>query len=316
MEELVINEKKGASFYIKRSLGLLLLLCMAAVFFYSAGTKLYSIESFEWTFMDMGIRSYSFAVIAARLFIALELGIGLLLIGHVYLKKFTYPLTIGVLAFFSIYLTILIILKGDAGNCQCFGDELQMTPSQAIIKNVIMIAVTVLLMYIYPVKPYKGQMYIASLLVMGALVASIVAVPINIGNKPQALGEPFALETLYKGDRVPKTNLREGKHIICVMSLTCPHCRKAASFFRILKEQHPNYPVYFILVGHKDHLNDFYKETKATNITYYHLQKSGVLTEMGITSVPAIFWVNDGIAEYKGNYLQLDPVVIDKWLKE
>lgn len=316
MEELVINEKKGAAFYIKRSIGSLLLLSMAAVFFYSAGTKLEAIESFEWIFMDLGIRNYSFAVIVARLFIALEFTIGALLVGHIYLKKFTYPLTIGVLSIFSIYLIILIIQKGDTGNCQCFGEELQMTPSQAIIKNVIMIAVTILLMYIYPIKPYKGHMYVASLLVMGAIVAAIVAMPLNIGNTPQQIDQPLALDSLYNGARVPKTELREGKHIICFMSLTCPHCRKAAGFFRILKEQHPEYPIYFVLVGHKDHLDDFYQETKATNITYFHLQRKGVLPALGIKSVPTIFWVNDGVAEYKGNYTQLDPAVIDKWLKK
>lgn len=317
MEELELVERKGVSFYIKRTFGILLLLSMAAVFFYSAYAKSQSLEVFEWTFMDMGIRSYSFAVILARLFIALEYAIGGLLLAHIYLKRFTYPLTIAVLGIFILYLVILIIQKGDTGNCQCFGEEVLMTPSQAIIKNVIMIGVTVLLMYIYPIKPYKGQMYVGSLVVMGALVVAIVTYPLNIGNKPQPLGQPLELSLLYKDTvSVPKTELREGKHIICFMSLTCPHCRKAARFFRILKEQHPEYPVYFVLVGHEDHLNEFYQETEATNVPYFHLKQRGVLPELGITSVPSIFWVNDGVAEYKGNYLQLDPVVIDKWLKE
>ena len=49
------------------------------------------------------------------------------------------------LAFFTIHLLIQIYLTGNQGNCGCFGALIEMTPLEAIIKNVVAIILLFLL---------------------------------------------------------------------------------------------------------------------------------------------------------------------------
>ncbi len=53
---------------------------MGLVFLYSAYTKLYPIEPFEYTFVDLGIGGWKMAPFIARFMIGLEFFIGILLI--------------------------------------------------------------------------------------------------------------------------------------------------------------------------------------------------------------------------------------------
>src|ERR1700744_4718638 len=140
---------KKASFYIQRILGSILLLAMAAVFLFSGYSKLGpSFDSFQWTFLDLGINSVTTAGIIARLMIGLEFALGLFLIFHIFLRQFTYPAIITILVIFIGYLLIVLIQQGNNGNCGCFGDKVVMKPLPSIGKNVLMIAITVLLMFI------------------------------------------------------------------------------------------------------------------------------------------------------------------------
>ncbi len=303
-------------FILKRSFGLLLLLAMSAVFFYSASSKLYSIEAFEWTFVDIGISNYTIATIFARLLIGLEFAIGAFLLFHIYLSKVTYPITIGLLSIFTIYLIILLAVNGNKGDCGCFGEELPMTPLQGILKNVVMIVVTLILMAIYKVKTKSWQLYTGMVLVMGALVVPFVIYPLSIGSQPMQVDKEIDLDALYENDIKPDVELREGKHIISFMSLTCPHCRKAAKIFHILKKRYPEYPIQFVLTGHKDHEESFFEETSSRNVPHIILKDKAAFIEMAGSSVPAIYWVNNSRIEYKGNYMQLDPAVIEDWLKQ
>jgi uncharacterized membrane protein YphA (DoxX/SURF4 family) len=99
------------------------LLCsfMGLVFIYSGYTKLYPIETFEYTFVDLGIGGWRLAPFIARFMIGLEFFIGLLLITSMYIKRFTIKLTAVSLIIFCIYLIFIMISNGNNGNCGCFG---------------------------------------------------------------------------------------------------------------------------------------------------------------------------------------------------
>ena len=103
---------------------------MGAIFIFSGYTKLYPIEPFEFTFVDLGF-NWQIAPFVARLMIAIEFLIGILLVLNVNLRKFSYKLGIGILVFFCVYLILLMAILGNKGNCGCFGTYLQMTPLQA-----------------------------------------------------------------------------------------------------------------------------------------------------------------------------------------
>jgi uncharacterized membrane protein YphA (DoxX/SURF4 family) len=308
------SQPRTASFYIKRSIGIILILCLSAIFIYSGISKLFSLEAFEWTFMDMGIRNMLLASIIAHVFIGIEFMIGLFLLLHIYLKSFTYPVTLIMLVLLTAYLAVLIVQQGNTGSCGCFGDWIYMKPLDAIWKNLAMMAATIILMVIHPIKPYKNQEWISAIAGMAALVVPLVVSPLNVDNKPTTANEPINLNYLYKNTPPPSMELRTGKHIVAFMSLTCPHCRKAAYLMHILKRQHKDFSFFIVLTGHPDLQDEFFKETQATNLPFILMKDVDAFSVMAGNAVPAIYWINNSVIERKSNYMQMDPKDIEAWM--
>jgi len=303
-------------FYIQRILGFILLLSLAAVFLFSGISKLYAFEQFLWNVMDVGISNMMLAGIIARLFIGLELLLGAFLALHIYLKSFTYPAVMALLIFFSIYLMFLIHTQGDSGNCGCFGEAYQMKPSAGIIKNIILLGITAILWVIYPVKSYKGSLYIGSFLVMIGLVLPFILFPLSKQSQPKIVHEPIDLNALYEGNAQPDVELRTGKHIIAFMSLSCPHCQKAGFIFHIIHKQHPEIPIFLVLHGSKEFEKDFYEASKAQQVPQMRFDNTEAFIHYAHDGVPAIYWINNGVIERDANYFQLDPQNMKEWLSE
>ena len=329
---------RNIAFYIKRVLGSLLLFALACVFIYSAYTKsgilfhgfdfkLYAndnaFDNFQWTFLDLGINSIFTAGVIARLMVGFELTLGIFLLFHIFLRSFTYKAIISVLALFIIYLTIVIAKQGNTGNCGCFGDQVAMTPVAAIIKNVIMIAATLLLWFLYPVKPYKYQQYISLFLALVGFSLPFIINPMYTGTAPLKCNMPINLNPLYEYTTPPTVELRKGKHIISFMSLTCPHCKKAAHLFSIIHREHPDLPIFFVMAGPESFLKAFFVETEAKDVPNLYFKNNVAFDSMinagsepgQRSGVPAIYWINNGTIEYKSTYYQLDPKIIESWTK-
>lgn len=111
---------------------------LGLVFIFSGYIKLFPIEPFEMNFVELGIFNWTFAPFVARLLIALEIILGILLITQQSVKL-TLKGIVVLLIFFTFYLIFAIIKDGNSGNCGCFGTYLQMTPAESIVKNIFMI---------------------------------------------------------------------------------------------------------------------------------------------------------------------------------
>ncbi|MGN6568254.1 MAG: MauE/DoxX family redox-associated membrane protein [Flavipsychrobacter sp.] len=315
-----IQAEKNTPFYIKRITGIILLLALAAVFLFSAYSKLWdsnAFDEFRWTFLDLGINSVKTAGVIARTMIGLEFMIGLFLLCHIFLRSFTYPLTIVVLLFFIGYLVFVLVERGNTGSCGCFGNKVQVSPLSGILKNVLMLGAVIALIYIYPIKPYKNQEWLAGIIGMVALVLPFVLVPLNTDvTAPEPASEPINLSILYSEKAPPKEELRTGKHIVAFMSLTCPHCRKAAYLLHIIHHQHPEIPIYLVLDGNVAHEKDFFESTHAADVPHMHIGSTNDFLLLAGPAVPAIFWVNNSVIERKATYYQLDPKQMEDWLKQ
>src|SRR3954468_22899618 len=102
---------------LKQISGILVSALLGLVFLYSGYTKLLPIvETFEFTFVDIGIANWYTTPIIARLLIGVELCVGVLLVLNFRLKLFTIPVAAGMLIFFTIYLLVQIAVSGNTGN--------------------------------------------------------------------------------------------------------------------------------------------------------------------------------------------------------
>ncbi len=296
---------------------------MGGVFIFSGYTKLYPIEPFEFTFVDLGFINWKIAPFAARLMIGAEFLIGVLLVLNVNLKKVTYKLAGGILIFFSTYLILLIVIVGNKGNCGCFGTYIQMTPLQALVKNCIMLVVVLFLN-----KNHTGwELPTKYNLVLIAIFAASLAMPFVLNpieldyseaylNKPET-NYKLPLDSLYKSATLhtPPKSLSTGKHIIAFMSMTCPHCRIAGKKMRIMYERNSTIPFYFVLNGEHNNLKVFFDDTHSENIPYCILNGRNFVYLAG-TSMPQIYLINNSMVENEMTYFDLDQDEIEKWLSK
>jgi thiol-disulfide isomerase/thioredoxin len=287
--------------------GFILVLLLGAVFVFSAVTKFISIEPFEWTFMDMGLPG-NIAFFLARFFIGFEFALAFLLIFALFLRRFTYPLTQAFLLVMTLYLAIILITKGNKGDCGCFGDALPMSPLQSILKNVVLIAWTYLLQRIYTPKPYRFAGIIAFLGSAAAFAVPFFFVPYSQKPTPVNLNPLYQ----YKADQ-PPVDVRKGKHLVAFMSLGCPHCRHAATIFKEMYREDKHLPILMILYGIKSDTTDFFKETGSSAVPHFIYEDGKSFREMAGPFVPNIFWVNNSVRERRLNYTQLSTELIKNW---
>ena len=303
---------------------LLFILCsiLGLVFILSGISKLYPIEPFEYTFVDIGIFNWQLAPFIARLLIGLELFIGLLLLFNLAFKKVAFKLGVLVLLLFCIYLLFLIIFTGNKGNCGCFGSFIQMTPLQALIKNAIMIVVFILLnkFHVGWLLNKKLIKLFVIILVLLAFVIPFILNPVELDYSASYLNKSennfkLELDSLYKNATLnkPPDTLSQNKQIIVFLSLTCEYCRIAANKIRIIHERNPKIPFYFVLNGDNVDLKPFFDHTQTQDISHCILLGKSFVYLAG-TSMPVIYLVNNSVVENNLNYIDLDQIEIEKWL--
>jgi hypothetical protein len=293
---------------------------MGALFIFSGYTKLYPIEPFEYTFADLGL-SWQLAPFVARLLIGFEFLIGFFLLLNISLNKLVYKAAIALLGIFCIYLLLLIIIAGNKGNCGCFGSMIQMTPLQALIKNLVMLAIFFVLYKFYSGwEPGKLGQYISPVILAASLALPFILNPVELNYSQAYLTKPedntfFPLDSLYNHATLsaPPRSLSKGKHILMFLSLSCKHCRMAAKKARIMYERNPEIPIYFILNGDEEKLKDFFEDTGSESIPHCMLPGRSFVYLAGV-NLPVIYLINNSVIENQVNYFDFDQREIEKWL--
>ena len=115
---------------------------VGSVFIIAAILKLISIDEFEIYIYSFNILSFLLTTFVSRIIIAAEFALGLLLILNRNCK-FIRRVTLIVLASFTLFLIYAAIFRHDS-NCHCFGELVELSPLESIIKNLVMMALLVI----------------------------------------------------------------------------------------------------------------------------------------------------------------------------
>lgn len=308
----------------KTLVSIFLSVLIGLVFIYSAYVKLVPVvETFEFTFVDIGIANWKTAPVLARLLIGFEFTLGILLVACFNLKKFTIPLTTLILVVFIVYLFALLGSTGNTGNCGCFGDRIPMTPRQALFKNFGLLLLLLPVYLWFPGWTLKRNSLFVAALAPISLGLPFIINPVDYtyssNNLNEVVNYPLELDLLYSPEdtakvEIPNIELRKGKQIVAFLSLTCSHCRIAAKKFRLLKKNNPTLPIYFVLNGDKSMLIEFLDDTKTENIPHsFCLGKSFV--QLSSAHLPRIYFLDNGIIVKKADYFELDQGRIEAWLQ-
>ena len=126
------------------------------------------------------------------------------------------------------------------------------------------------------------------------------------------------LELMYSKDQkeTPTIDLRNGKHIIAFLSLTCPHCKIAAQKIYIMHKKNPDIPFYLALNGDKELLTEFFDETHAESIPHNLFLGAKDWIQIAGISLPIIMYVENSVVRKKCNGLELDQEDMETWLQK
>jgi len=304
---------------IKKIAFIILSVLTGALFLYSAYTKLFPIQRFEYTMVEYARLPWFMAAIAARIFIGLEAGIGGLMVLQLFGKnKWILKGAFALLIAFSLYLIYLWITAGNNINCGCFGDAIWMNPATSLTKNAVLLIIIALL-----IRYHSGWQQRWARITATVLLVATVALPFILfampGQQPdwtKKSNYTLDLSPLYTPGKAdaPAIDLRKGKYIIAFLSQSCPHCRMAAYKMHLMKEHNPTLP-FFLVIGGESDLKDFWQKTKAQNIPYTRLERNAFFRLAGY-SWPAIFWIDNSRVEATSTYISLDETAIEQWLNE
>lgn len=259
----------------KPLIGTICRIIIGVVFVLSALLKYLSIEVVDLFFFDHKLFPWVFTTLASRILIAGEAVIGLMLIIGIF-PKISKILTFVSLICFTVYLLLKPLLFDVTNeNCYCFGDIIQLTDVQTIIKNLILLILALTLSWAKWWKFKHSKYILISLVVLSLATTFIIKPPDYIQAKiykHTAKIRPEVFERVKQLDNVKALNINEGKKIVCLYSTGCKYCKRAAKKIDVIIERHHLDKKNFIeLFGGKEKpLAEFYKEsgTKPLNYTF------------------------------------------------
>ena len=207
------------------------------LFLISATSKLIGIDAFEMYLFSFGWFSLGTSYLLARLVIAAEYTLGLLLIGN-FCPRLAWWGSVSMLVGFSLFLLGLMI-AGRHDNCHCFGEWVDLNPVQSLLKNAGMLALLLVSarMEPFPVR-YKG-LWLALACIVPLATVLIVSPPDNWrydSYARHALVNEQALQEALDTDILPPS-VAEGQHVVCFYSLKCPFCKMSAQKLATLRQR-------------------------------------------------------------------------------
>lgn len=153
---------------------------VSILFLFSAYSKLYPSADLGLGTMEvkqlyaLGF-SRDVAPYFSRLLVAAEFALGIGILQPHFLKRIVVPATIFLLVVFCIHLGYSIA-NDIGGNCGCFGELIKMTPTEALIKNIITIALLVWLMRMLPKdKPPHNFPFLVLIYALSALALFMIS---------------------------------------------------------------------------------------------------------------------------------------------
>ncbi|MDR2971654.1 MAG: DoxX family protein [Bacteroidales bacterium] len=218
---------------------------LGLTFIASAVLKLFPIEAFDARIIETApFLGWTFSMIMARLIIAFELTIGIIIIAGLWLRRVVYPLTIAMLLFFTCIVVYALIRFGNQPNCGCFGELLPFSNVESLIKNIVLIGIIVFLHY--RAKERSLKYWWIGVIVLGVSIFTIfITNKIPLYLDEIELDEPFPAHYLNcENYHFNETNL-EQKHLALFLTTTCPRCKELVRNIETLNRIHPLQNVYY-----------------------------------------------------------------------
>ena len=277
-------------------------------FIASAILKLISIDNFELYIYSFNIFSFTMSGLAARAIIACELLVGILLIAKVKYKE-AWWLTMLMLVGFSFLLVYVILFRNDS-NCHCMGDLVEIKPSLSLIKNLLVIALMLLIRKEEDYR-FRGRVSVLVIAILTAIAVPFALFPMdniyNLFSKTSTKSCNEAEFNSFLQDSVMQDiHLDEGNFIVGVVSSGCKFCRigclkmsEMVTFNKIDSTK-----VLYFIWGDSTSVQKFRKETQSEPFLYVPINP---VKAIRITdgAFPLFLFIQDGEVQRTADLRQL-----------
>jgi Methylamine utilisation protein MauE len=275
----------------------ILRITIGLIFIVSGLAKLYPIEPFEIIFVDLGIANWMTAPFLARSIISFELFLGLCIIFNSWMKNKLYIIAQASLIIFSIYLIYLLITEGNAVDCGCFGNLIALTPTQSLIKNLLLM---VGLFFTSKYYHSTGLKWLPLLFLIGAFVATFSLNKVGLQNvQATELNKEIdlsGLPTIYKTSQ--QIDFNKGNKLVAFLSVKCKHCKNAAYKLAYFGKEKKVTNLYLVIAAtNEKDIKPFLDETKLTYPVIW--MNDDTFFNYSGGSLPAFIYVEDGVLKKK-----------------
>ena len=218
---------------------ILLRVVLAALFMVSAVAKLMAIDDFELYVFSYGFMPLTLTYIATRLCIAAEFLLGAL-IAVGWWRRWVNLATLVVLLLFSMFLCYAALI-GRTDSCQCMGRLADMSPAVSLLKNAVLIVLTLLYMRLTRKEERKAcdtkcwKWWVAA----GMAVAVVVGVfTISVPDSWMVGDEDMLYDREKLRETVEERHLDEGHKVVAFVTPGCPYCRMSREKISSIVKRH------------------------------------------------------------------------------
>ena len=292
---------------------------IGSVFIIAAILKLISIDEFEIYIYSFDIFSFLLTTFVSRFIIIGEFVLGLFLILKIN-YKITWRLAFISLILFTLFLIYVAIFRND-DNCHCFGELVELSPLESIVKNLILIV----LLFLSQQPKANSQKPAAKVLVVllsCSLVVFILTPPDSIYKMIYSTEKEVSTLDLYESfDEVVKidfteegvefdtiTNFQESEtQLIAVVSAGCKYCKLGLKKLSLMQKNEDISldDVDVFIWGSPEGIIDFREETMTEDFGYWHIMPNKAI-EITYGRFPIFIMIKEKDIIKVGDFRDLD----------
>ncbi len=296
---------------------------IGGMFVIAAILKLMSIDEFEIYIYSFNVLNFLLTTFVSRIIIAGEFILGLFLILKIN-YRFTWNATMIVLILFTLFLIYTAIFRNDT-NCHCFGELVELSPVESIIKNVIAMILMSIDKWI-KFEPQSSKLNVQTSLLIAIstlLIVFVVSPPDVIYNKIYSEEKEISSYVLQESfDDVVKINFendtivldstavfetKERTRMIAIVSSECKYCHLGIKKLSMIMKRKgtDNENVDVFIWGNDDGILNFIKETDTEDLSYWKINPRQAI-EITYGRFPVFIWLEDGEIVDIGDFRSID----------
>ncbi len=294
----------------------ILRILIGAFFIFSALAKFPVIEAFEVYLYRTTFPGFDLAAVAARLVISAELLMGVSFISGLAFRaiwRFAFIIMVLLTGFLTWQ-----YFSGDEGNCFCLGELAELSPGWSLLKNLLLIALLLLVRTSKALRFRKPGVVIAVLAILIFVLPVILSPPDFIiqGSYDAATHDQLALDEALSDNQIPATFVDDRK-LMAFYSMGCKFCQMSATRIGEMTERNNiDRELINVVFWGDSTLNatSFFEETHSPPFSYTTLSTKPYL-KITKGQMPLILLIKDGDVVHKMNYRTLEESRIINFLK-